>query len=59
MNRRNALYVALAFALGGWFNLNGDRARAEELFGMALGKNPDEVWHFTLAAGSYLGVQPF
>jgi tetratricopeptide (TPR) repeat protein len=44
---------------GCWFNLNGDRARAEELFGVALGKNPDEVWHYALAAGSYLGVQPF
>jgi hypothetical protein len=44
---------------GCWFNLNGDRARAEELFGLALGKNPDEVWHYTLAAGSYVGVQPF
>ena len=42
-----------------WFNLNGDRARAEELFGVALGKNPEEVWHYTLAAGSYVGVQPF
>ena len=44
---------------GCWFNLNGERARAEELFGVALGKNPDEVWHYTLAAGSYVGVQPF
>jgi len=42
-----------------WFNLNGERARAEELFGVALGKNPDEVWHYMLAAGSYVGVQPF
>jgi len=44
---------------GCWFNLNGERPRAEELFGVALGKNPDEVWHYTLAAGSYVGVQPF
>jgi tetratricopeptide (TPR) repeat protein len=42
-----------------WFNLNGDRARAEQLFDKALGKNPDDVWHYTLSAGSYLGVAPF
>ena len=42
-----------------WFNLNGERERAEELFGLAFSKNPDEVWHYTLAAGSYVGVQPF
>ena len=44
---------------GCWFNLNGDRKRAEELFGLAFAKNPDEVWHHILAAGSYVGVQPF
>jgi tetratricopeptide (TPR) repeat protein len=42
-----------------WFNLNGERERAEELFGRAFGKNPDDVWHYTLAAGSYVGVEPF
>jgi len=42
-----------------WYNLNGDRKRAEELFDRAFGKNPDEVWHYILAAGSYVGVQPF
>jgi tetratricopeptide (TPR) repeat protein len=42
-----------------WFNLNGERDRAEELFGMAFGKNPDEVWHYILSAGSYVGVEPF
>jgi tetratricopeptide (TPR) repeat protein len=42
-----------------WFNLNGDRARAEELFGRAFAKSPDDVWHYTLSAGSYLGVAPF
>ena len=42
-----------------WFNLNGERQRAEELFGKSLGKNPDDVWHYILAAGSYAGVQPF
>ena len=42
-----------------WFNLNGERERAEALFGLAFAKNPDAVWHYTLAAGSYVGVQPF
>jgi tetratricopeptide (TPR) repeat protein len=42
-----------------WYNLNGDRQRAEELFGSAFGKNPDDVWHYLLSAGSYVGVQPF
>ena len=28
-----------------WFNLNGDRARAEELFKVALTKNADHAWH--------------
>jgi tetratricopeptide (TPR) repeat protein len=42
-----------------WFNLNGDRARAEELFGRALGKSPDDVWHYILSAGSFVGVEPF
>lgn len=42
-----------------WFNLNGERARAEELFAKAFGKNPDDVWHYILSAGSYVGVEPF
>jgi tetratricopeptide (TPR) repeat protein len=42
-----------------WFNLNGDRQRAEELFAQALGKSPDDVWHYILSAGSYVGVSPF
>ena len=42
-----------------WFNLNGDRARAEELFGIAFGKNPEHAWHYILASGSYQGVEPF
>jgi tetratricopeptide (TPR) repeat protein len=42
-----------------WFNLNGERERAEELFGQALGKSPDDVWHYIMSAGSYVGVAPF
>lgn len=42
-----------------WFNLNGDRARAEELFRMAFAHAPDHAWHYILASGSYQGVAPF
>jgi len=42
-----------------WYNLNGDRKRAEELFDSAFGKNPDDARHYALAAGSYVGVEPF
>jgi len=44
---------------GCWFNLNGERARAEELFGMAFAHSPDHAWHYILASGSYQGVEPF
>ena len=42
-----------------WFNINRERARAEELFRIALAKNPDETWHYILAGASYEGVAPF
>jgi tetratricopeptide (TPR) repeat protein len=42
-----------------WYNLNGERERAEELFGLAFGKSPDHAGHYMLAAGSYVGVEPF
>jgi tetratricopeptide (TPR) repeat protein len=45
--------------VGCWYNLNGDRKRAEELFGKAFAKNPDEVWHYILSSASYAGVEPF
>lgn len=47
----------LAFA-GALFNLNGDRATAEEFFDRSFKSKPDEVWNTLSAAGSYLGVQP-
>lgn len=45
--------------MGCWFNVNGDRARAEELFDSAFAHSPEAVWHYILAAGSYVGVEPF
>jgi tetratricopeptide (TPR) repeat protein len=44
---------------GCWYNLNGDRARAEQLFDSAFAEAPSDMWHYVVAAGSYLGVQPF
>ena len=42
-----------------WFNIYGERAKAEEYFGKAFAKNPNELWHYINAAGSYLGQPPF
>ena len=44
---------------GCWFNVNGDRARAEELFASAFAHSPEAAWHYILAAGSYVAVEPF
>ncbi len=46
-----AVYGALA-------NVHKDRAKAEELFAQAMKKNPREIWIWTNAGGSYLGVRP-
>jgi len=45
--------------VGCWFNLNGERARAEELFDVAFAKSPDSAWNYILAGGSFAGVEPF
>ena len=45
--------------VGCWFNVNGDRARAEEMFNAAFAHSPEEAWHYILAAGSYEGIEPF
>jgi tetratricopeptide (TPR) repeat protein len=42
-----------------WMNLKGDRVRAEELFDKVFAQSPGEMWHYVLAAGSYVGVEPF
>jgi tetratricopeptide (TPR) repeat protein len=44
--------------VGAWYNLHGDRARAEELFAKSLAKKSDEVWNTLNIAGSYVGVKP-
>jgi tetratricopeptide (TPR) repeat protein len=44
--------------IGGWYNLHGERAKAEELFTKAFKSKPDEIWNTVNAAGSYVGVVP-
>ncbi len=44
--------------VGSWYNLHGDRERAEELFTRAFRLNDDDLWNTVNAAGSYVGVNP-
>ncbi len=44
--------------VGAWYNLHGDRAKAEEYFDRAFASKPDEIWYTVNAAGSYVGVKP-
>jgi tetratricopeptide (TPR) repeat protein len=43
--------------IGAYYNLHGDRARAEELFRKAFVKS-ESFWGTVNAAGSYVGVKP-
>lgn len=43
--------------LGAFYNLKGQREKADELFSKSL-KKGDSIWSTLNAAGSYLGVQP-
>jgi tetratricopeptide (TPR) repeat protein len=44
--------------LGSFYNLQGQRGKAEELFSKSL-KKGDSVWNTLDAAASYLGIQPY
>lgn len=44
--------------IGAYYNLHGDRARAEELFARSFAKDPSDVWATANAAGSYVSVRP-
>jgi tetratricopeptide (TPR) repeat protein len=44
--------------LGSFYNLKGQRGKAEELFSKSL-KKGDSIWNTLNAAGSYLGIQPY
>jgi Tfp pilus assembly protein PilF len=43
---------------GAHYNLNGDRARAEELFSQAFAADSNNPWAYSMAAASYLGKNP-
>lgn len=44
--------------IGAYYNLMGDRAKAEELFERCFQRDSTEVWQTVNVAGSYLGVEP-
>ena len=37
----------------------GTALAPEELFNAAFAHSPDDAWHYILAAGSYVGIEPF
>jgi len=51
----NAQWLA---EIGAYYNLKGDRGRAEELFAKSFELESGEVWNTTNVAGSYAGVEP-
>ncbi len=44
--------------VGAYYNLRGDRAKAEELFDRSFQQESDEVWNTINMTGSYFGVEP-
>jgi Flp pilus assembly protein TadD len=44
--------------VGAYYNLKGERAKAEELFDRSFAIESDELWHTVNMAGSYVGVEP-
>jgi len=42
--------------IGAYYIRTGRRDKGEELFAKALGKNPNELWHYVRAAEGLLGV---
>lgn len=52
---KNAGWLA---EVGAFYNLRGDRAKAEELFDKSYQYKSDEVWFTVNMAGSYVGVEP-
>ena len=43
---------------GAFYNLNGDREQAEELFERGFEQGPRSVKNALVAAGSFLGIAP-
>jgi tetratricopeptide (TPR) repeat protein len=44
--------------IGAYYNLQGDRDKAEELFSRSFDRDPDNLQSTVVAAGSYVGVTP-
>ena len=44
--------------IGAYYNLKGDRAKAEEYFTRSFKADSNNVYNFAKAAGSYVGVVP-
>lgn len=44
--------------IGAYYNLKGDRKKAEELFARSFKADANNVWNTAKVAGSYLGVVP-
>jgi tetratricopeptide (TPR) repeat protein len=44
--------------IGGYYNLKGDRATAEQMFDKSYDIESGEVWATLNMAGSYLGIRP-
>ena len=55
LEKNDAAWLA---EVGGYYNLKGDRAKAEEMFEHSLKVEGGEVWNTVNMAGSYLGVEP-
>jgi tetratricopeptide (TPR) repeat protein len=47
-----------AAEIGAYYIRSGRRDKGEELFARALGKNPNENWHYVRAAEALLGIAP-
>ena len=52
---KNATWLA---EVGAFYNLKGDRAKAEEMFDKSFQYKSDEVWNTVNMAGSYVKVEP-
>jgi len=50
--------ASLLAEAGAYYNLHGDRAKAEELFTKAFKSESDNPWAYSMAAASYLGKNP-
>ncbi|HXO21863.1 MAG TPA: tetratricopeptide repeat protein [Thermoanaerobaculia bacterium] len=44
--------------IGAYYQLKGDRAKAEELFGRSFARDSNNLWNTLRAACSYLGIAP-